>query len=213
MKSLLIFVNILFLAFLMITSFAYTDVVYVGDDPDTKGDWVGKYGNNGVIIFAMEDLQDMKDITVFDDGGNNRWDWENPTEDERGLLYPDGSGQRTGSCVYNNPDGIFTIETSLDSYQVAAYVVDWDSDVRIQDMTGFQGAEAPADPHVIVENPVFNGGVYHIWQVTGGEPFKLQVVHQGGANWVMTGIFVDEIDTAAVEPGDKLATTWSKIKK
>ena len=130
-----------------IYSLAGAAVVYVGADMDTQGDWIGKYGNNGVIVFALEDMEDLKDITAFDDGGNNRWDWANPTDDERGVLYPDGSGERTGSCVYNNPDGIFTIQTDLPAYQVAAYVVDWDSTVRIQTMTGYQG-DAPADADV-----------------------------------------------------------------
>jgi hypothetical protein len=94
-------------------SLASAAVDYVGADTDTQGDWIGTYGNNGVIIFGLEDKEDLKDITSFDDGGNNRWDWAPVTEDVRGALYPDGSGQRTGSCIFNNPDGILTVETSL----------------------------------------------------------------------------------------------------
>ena len=206
--------SLLFAAILALSmcSLANAAVNYVGADTATQGDWIGEYGNNGVIVFAAADMEDLKDISAFDDGGNNRWDWENPTEDGRGLLYPDGSGQRTGSCVYNNPEGLFTIETDLPAYQVAAYVVDWDSSVRIQTMTGFQG-NAPADPDVTVENPDFNAGIYYIWHVTDGGPFNLRITHEGGANWVMTGLFLDDMDSAAVEAGDKLTTTWGQLKQ
>lgn len=193
-------------------SLASAAVDYVGADADTQGDWVGTYGNNGVIIFAAEDMEDLKDITSFDDGGNSRWDWENPTEDVRGALYPDGSDQRTGSCMYNNPEGILTVETSLSEYQVAVLALDWDSTARIMGLTGYQG-DAPADADVIVENPEFNAGMYHIWHVTGSDPFTLRITHEGGANWVLTGIFVDDMNSAAVEPDDKLTTTWGQLKK
>lgn len=205
---------LLFVAVMIVSTYSLASaaVNYVGADTDTQGDWVGTYGNNGVIIFAMEDMEDLKDITSFDDGGNQRWDWENPTEDVRGALYPDGSGQRTGSCIYNNPEGILTVETSLSEYQVAVLALDWDSDVRIIGLTGYQG-DAPADPDVIVENPDFNAGIYQIWHVTGSAPFTLRITHEDGANWVLTGLFVDDMNSAAVEPGDKLTTTWGQLKK
>ena len=187
------------------------DVEYIGDDEDTKGDWPEKYGKNGAILFAPVDLEDLKDITAYNDGGNLRWDWANPTADKRGLIYPDDPNKRAGSCVYNNPVGLITIETKLKDYQVAVYVVDWDSTARIEDLVGFQGDKAPKEPDVTVNNPVFNAGVYHLWHVTGAEPFSLQITHKGGANWVVSGIFVDDTGTA-VETSGKLAATWARMK-
>ena len=186
------------------------DVEYIGVDEDTKGDWPEVYGKNGAILFAPVDLVDLKDIDNYDDGGNQRWDWANPTADKRGLIYPDGTGNRAGSCIFNNPVGVITIETELKNYQVAAYCCDWDSSVRVEDLVGFQGDDPPKDPDVTVTNPEFNAGMYHIWNVTGDEPFKLQITHKGGANWVVSGIFVDAM--AAVEAGGKLTTTWGRIK-
>ena len=212
MKHWSLFLLLVTVLFVSAYSLASAAVDYVGADTDTQGDWIGTYGNNGVIIFGLADMEDLKDITSFDDGGNQRWDWTNPTEEVRGALYPDGSGQRTGSCIFNNPDGILTVETSLSEYQVAVYALDWDSSDRIEGLTGYQG-DAPADPDVIVENPEFNAGMYHIWHVTGGDPFTLRITHEGGANWVLTGLFVDDMDSAAVEPGDKLTTTWGQLKK
>jgi len=200
--------------FVVSSSFlTYAEVEYTGKDTETQGDWMDEYGENGAILFAPTDLTDLRDISAYDDGGNQRWDWANPTPDERGLLYPDESGNRAGSCMFNNPVGVVTIETNLRDYQVAVYAVDWDSSVRVQDMVGFQGNNAPNAPDVTVENPEFNAGVYYLWHVTGNDPFKLQITHTGGANWVISGIFVDDLGGTPVQLKDKLATTWGRIKQ
>ena len=107
---------------------------------------------------------------------------------------------------------MLTIETDLKNYQVAAYFCDWDSSARTEDVVGFQGDDPPADPDVAISNPVFNAGVYHIWEVTGEEDFKLQITHTGGgANWVIGGMFVDA--AAPVDAKGKLASAWGRIKQ
>ncbi|MBD3182754.1 hypothetical protein GF312_10705 [Candidatus Poribacteria bacterium] len=199
-----------FIMLFSVFSLAFGNVEFIGEDKDTKGNWPELYGKNGAIVFAPLDIEDLKDINVFDDGGNQRWDWANPTQDERGLIYPDDPDQRAGSCMFNNPVGVVTIETDLKNYQVAVYVVDWDSSVRVQDMVGFQ-EDPPDDPDVTVENPDFHEGIYYIWEVTGGGPFSLQITHKGGANWVISGLFLDALNIA-VETKGKLATTWAGIK-
>lgn len=200
----------------MLVIFAYSlvnaDVEYIGKDTDTKGDWIGNYGENGAILFAVEDIVDLKDIKNYDTA-DQRWDWANPTGDERGLQYPDDANNRAGSCLFNNPVGLITIETKLSDYQVAVYVVDWDSSVRVEDLVGFQGGNAPNDPDVTVENPEFHEGIYYLWHVTGNEPFSLQITHQGGANWVVSGLFVDDLKGAAVQPCDKITVTWGQLKE
>lgn len=206
----LILITIVF-AFVF-ASLTHAAVKYVGEDKKTLGDWTGKYGKNGAMVFAPKDITDMKDITKFDDKSNLRWDWANPTQDKRGAIYPIDLKSRAGSCMYNNPNTILTLETKLKNYQVAVYAVDWDSSARSEELTGFQGDKAPADPDVLVKNPAFNAGIYEIWTVTGTAPFKLQIVFKSGANWVITGIFIDAIG-AAVEANGKLATTWGDIKK
>jgi len=188
------------------------EVEYIGTDEATQGDWIGKYGENGAILFAPKDLVDLKDIEI-DDGGNQRWDWANPTPDKRGLLYPNDPKKRAGSCIFNNPVGLITIETKLTNYQVAVYAVDWDSSVRVEELVGFQGNKAPDEPDVTVENPDFHEGVYYLWVVNGKDPFKLQITHKGGANWVISGIFVDDMKGAAAQPKSKLATMWGTLKQ
>ena len=190
----------------------YAAVEYVGEDTETLGNWPDKYGKNGVVVFQpSEDREDLKDIVEVIDNGQ-RWDWANPTQEERGLIYPDDPKKRLGSCMYNNPVGIVTLETKLKSYQVAIHAIDWDSAVRVEDLVGYQGAKAPQDPDVTVQNPDFHNGVYYIWNVTGNEPFTLQITHKGGANWVISGLFVDATG-ASVDANGKLATTWGSIKE
>lgn len=211
MKYRFLTISIIFIFAFNFVLFTYADVKYIGDDKKTKGDWPGKYGKNGAVAFKPGgDSKDLKDIVDIKDNGQ-RWDWANPTQDQRGLVYPDDPKKRLGSCMFNNPVGIVTIETKLTNYQVAVYAVDWDSSVRVQDLVGYQGAKAPAQADVTVSNPDFHEGVYYIWSVTGKEPFNLQITHKGGANWVISGIFIDAIK-AAVDPGRKLTLTWGNIK-
>jgi len=191
---------------------SYAAVEYVGEDTETLGNWPDKYGKNGAVIFKPGgDSEDLKDIVEIVDNGL-RWDWANPTPDERGLFFPDDLKKRTGSCMYNNPVGLVTLTTELKSYQVAISAIDWDSSVRVEDLVGYQGDKAPADPDVTVENPEFHEGVYYIWNVTGNEPFNLQITFKGGANWVISGLFVDATGQA-VNANGKLATTWASIKE
>ncbi|HGJ66481.1 TPA: hypothetical protein ENS27_14050 [bacterium] len=191
---------------------AYANVTFAGKDTTTKGDWSKKYGKNGVILFAAKDQTDMKDIAKFDDAKNNRWDWANPTDDARGLITLTDAKKRMGTCMYNNPTSVISIESKIDNYQVALFVIDWDSTARIQELTGFQGAKAPDKPDATVQNPEFNAGVYYKWLVTGKDPFKIQVVHKGGANWVMSGLFLDKVEGSAVQSFDKLTSTWGGIR-
>lgn len=200
------------LVFSLSIVFAYANVTFNGKDTTTKGDWTTKYGKNGAILFAVKDQTDMKDITKFDDGKNQRWDWANPTDDPRGLITIADPKKRMGTCMFNNPTGIISVETKLDNYQATLFVIDWDSTSRVEELTGFQGAKAPDKPDAVVQNPEFNAGVYYKWLVTGKDPFKIQIVHKGGANWVISGLFIDKVEGSAVKSSMKLASNWGRIK-
>lgn len=214
MKHRIIVILTAILSILLISSLTYAKVEYLPKlkDTKTKGTWIDKYGKNGAILFAPVDLKDLKDIANYDVGGSQKWNWANPTQDIRGLQYPDDPKQRAGSCVYDNPVRVITVETKLTAYQVAIYFCDWDSSVRVEDVVAYQGNEKPPDkPDVTINNPEFNAGVYHFWNVTSKDSFKLQITHKGGANWVIGGLFIDALKVP-VEPGGKLATTWGAVR-
>ena len=52
-----------------------------------------------------------------------------------------------------------------------------------------------------------------LWNVTGSDPFKLQITYIGGANWVISGLFVDDLGSANVQYKGKLTITWGQLKK
>lgn len=96
--------NQLFFSFITVTlvmfvlHIAIADVEFIGEDTETKGNWIDKYGANGAILYAPTDITDLKDIEEYEDS-DQRWDWANPTDDERGLQYPDSSDKRADSCI------------------------------------------------------------------------------------------------------------------
>jgi hypothetical protein len=211
MKRFILLSFVLIFAF-MLSVGVFAAVTFTGKDTTTKGDWTKKYGKDGAIVFGIKDMSDMKNISAFDDAKNTRWDWANPTADTRGLTFVGDTTKRTGACMYNNPDTVLTLTPKISNYQVALYCCDWDSTARIEDIAGYQGATVPAKADVTAQNPEFPAGVYYLWSVTGSDPFKLSIKFKAGANWVISGIFIDAISGTAVQPNSKLATTWGSIR-
>lgn len=212
------------LVLLLGISLAHSAVEYLGEDEDTQGNWKGKYGASGGVIFEAggvdgqnrpgQDNDQLVDgiVTTYTDGSPNRWNWATDTNDERGLEYVDPqAGDRIGACQYGNGSGTLVIEVDSTDYQVATYHVDWDSVVRAIDVVGFQGNTPPNDPDLQLVNPEYNAGIWLLWHVTGASPFNLQITQQGGANWVISAVMID--DLRAVSSAGKLTTTWGQIKR
>lgn len=202
---------------------ASAEVEYVLEDLDTQGSWRGVYGSSGAVIFDAgqvngqnvpgQDNDQRVDglLSEYEDGSPNRWNWASAVPDERGLQFADdGIEDRIGACQYGNGAGTLTFTVDADEYQIAVYFVDWDSSARLMDVSGHQG-DPPADPDAVVENPDFHEGVWHVWSVTGDEPFQLSVMQNGGANWVVSGVFVDA--PQAVSATGKLSTTWAGLRR
>ncbi len=201
---------------------ASADVEYMHEDLDTQGSWRGVYGTSGGVIFEAggingqnvpgQDNDQLVDglLTEYVDGSPSRWNWASAVPDERGLEFADEAiKDRVGACQFGN--GVATMEFTVDAdaYQLAAYFVDWDSSARLMDVYGHQGDQG-ADPDAIVENPDFHEGVWHVWSVTGDEPFQLSIAQNGGANWVISGVFIDAPEPVA--PAGKLSTTWAALR-
>ncbi|MBM3215894.1 hypothetical protein FJZ36_13365 [Candidatus Poribacteria bacterium] len=201
---------------------ASADVKYLGVDKKTQGDWKGKYGKDGAIIFDAGGVNGVNNpgkksdqfrkgvLEAYDEGNSNRWNWATDAgNDKRGLTYVADDGRRIGACAWGTGTHTFSLSVASKDYQVAVYCVDWDSSVRIEDIVGYQDA-VPAKADLTVQNPEFNAGMWLLWHVTGTIPFKLNVTHKGGANWVISGIMVDA--QLAVDPAGKASTTWSALR-
>ena len=205
---------------------ASADVEYLFEDLDTQGSWRGVYGSSGGTIFDNgqlngqnipgQDNDQLIDGLLTEyvdgcDGCGNRWNWLSASPDERGLEFADeGVEDRIGACQYGNGPAALSFIVDADEYQIAVYFVDWDSSARLMDISGYQG-NAPGDPDAVLENPDFHEGVWHVWSVTGDEPFELSVIDNGGANWVVSGVFVDA--PQAVSATGKLSTAWAALKR
>jgi len=201
---------------------AMADVEYLHEDFDTQGSWRGVYGSSGGVIFDAggvnaqnvpgQDNDQLVDglLTEYEDGSPNRWNWASAVQDDRGLQFADEAiDDRIGACQYGNGAATLSFTVDANEYEIAVYFVDWDSSARLMDVSGHQGD--PGDTDAVVENPDFHEGVWHIWSVTGDEPFQLSVTQNGGANWVVSGVFVDA--PQAVSPTGKAATTWGMLRR
>ena len=206
----------------MLTLSVYANVEYTGKDTATQGDWMGKYGENGAIIFdagAQGQIIDSSEsdhltegvIASYDVGIAHHYNWANSTNDKRGLQLPPDGASRIAACIFHDNGWTLTLTVDATDYNVAVYFLDWDLNMRIHDVVGYQGKSPPQTFDFTVEAPDFQEGVYHLWHVTGNEPFKLEVAQRSG-NVVSSGVFVDGA-TAAVKPGGKVTTTWAEIKK
>ena len=204
------------------TGGALADVEYLHEDLDTQGSWRGVYGSSGGVIFDAginaqnvpgQDNDQLVDglLAEYVDGSPSRWNWASVIADDRGLEFADEAiDDRIGACQFGNGAGTLSFTVDANEYEIAAYFVDWDSSARLMDVSGHQG-DPPGDPDVVVENPDFHEGVWHVWSVTGDDPFELTITQNGGANWVVSGVFVDA--PQAVSPTGKASTTWGMLKQ
>ena len=79
------------------------DVVYLGDDRDTKGDWTGKYGNYAFILSAMSAPRDMVGGEVKPLKCDFR-DWNKTYNNETIRVL--GNGELRYTCWTGNPGDV-----------------------------------------------------------------------------------------------------------
>jgi hypothetical protein len=215
------------------------DVKYLGSDESTQGDWIGKYGADGAIIFCNAEYKNVdlsapykadpkqklikegliKELTIYSDfeGKAKAYGWvfnaSPPKDEKRSPLLVDGSARYAG-CVSGRAAHVaMTLTVNSTQYKVAIYCLDYDTGgARKHEVFGFQGKDIPQKPDATAPKG-YNNGVYYIWEVTGGEPFKFyQKNLAGSVNSVSSGIFVDATITTSVKPLGKLPLTWCVIK-
>jgi hypothetical protein len=206
---------------------ASADVKYIGTDTDTQGEWEGKYGKDGVVIFDAaaqgavdpapagdNDLVREGLISHYETPDGQRFRWT------RGALAHhlntkslDGEDQKLNAVAFTGGQVHTVIEVDAAQYQVAAYY-GGNENSRVQSIYGYLGDSSPDDPDVEVSKFGNGGnGVYVIWEVTAApnEPFTIRSQQIGPVNAVISGVFVDVVD-APVESAGKLSVTWGQIK-
>jgi hypothetical protein len=225
--------NFLGLILLLSVLSANAEVKYLGADWDTQGDWVGKYGKNGVIIFCNEAFhnQDLPvayepaekeklfqeglidEISITSSGNAKAYGWifnANPGDDKRAPWLVDKSA-RYAACISGRAaDVAMTLKVDSTHYKVTIYCVDYDTaNTRGHQIYGYQGEELPDKPDE--ETVKYREGVHYSWEVTGDEAFRYFAKNTLQFNTVSSGLFID--DAKDVVLTGKLATRWGRIKQ
>jgi hypothetical protein len=98
------------------------------------------------------------------------------------------------------------------NHKVSLYCVDWDSTVRRQRIEVIDYNHGTVLSTVYLSS--FSGGQYLVWNVTGHVTIKITCT--GGANGVVSGIFLDEVGTGPtippIAPVDSLPRLFPRTK-
>lgn len=159
---------------------------FVKVDAKTQGSWRGLYGAKGVAI-ANEKTKLPASAKVRWPREATYWTKSVPS-DVRALQKTNDPVDRVASAWYSFSDFDIDISfTDVRTYQVALYMVDWDSNLRKQkiEVTDW------ATKKVLDEREVsaFAGGQYLVWNLSGHVTIK--ITPAAGANAVVSGLFLD----------------------
>ena len=175
-------------------------VSYLGEDWDTKGDWVGVYGHYAYILPKAPrsgweypiGTPDSEEPTApyFDYVGGDGWPVDytltgpvvTNTPDVRALEKPDESARRA-TCYW--ADSTITLNVPCGNYQLGLYLMDWDSYARVITLTITDSTGTVTQS---VSN--FHNGVYELFLINGGT-VTISLTKTGGSNAVISGVFID----------------------
>ncbi len=207
MKKMLLFLGLFILVFAFaVNADVYSDypdacgsevVRYLGSDRTTFGTWEEYYGSYAYILSGM-DVSTATHEWPISGGDSSQYDitggpgmpniqYSVYTErcvdpDHRALETPDET-QRRAACYWG--DSTITLNIPAGTYQLAVYLIDWDSYNRIVklDVTDSSGMQTRTVSS-------FHDGVYEIFNVNGGT-VTIKLTKTGGSNSVISGIFLD----------------------
>lgn len=191
------------------------------EDRTTHGDWVGKYGKDGYIIFNSsestftEKLPDyVQELTYSDlyeaNASTHSW-WngtdgsglEDPAHFNDALWEDESMTSRRAPCIYNGDGVMINVDTGDVTTTVSFYSLDWDDNGRVILVTMYD-----ADGNEVTSKEIgeFYNGVYLSTEVTGKATFEftfLESVKTTPSNAVVSAVFFDsaaseaEAETAA----------------
>lgn len=183
----------------------FTDVpwhfptTFVKEDRVTSGDWIGKYGRDGSVLFGENTGKNqtklpsyVADITVRE-GLAGGWTTE---LDSRALAEdsPDGTARSGGVLYCENPiacQQCLVVDVALKQpaeYQLALYFVDLDRKGRRQSIELFdmETRKLIAPTRVYSD---FTDGSYAVYNCR--QSVRIRVNHIRGDNAVLNGLFFD----------------------
>ena len=179
----------------------------LGKDFETKGDWIGKYGTEGSLIYTDDDsLDNTPSYAKIEFEDEQVWTWwdsdsgdpahaddeELAAEREAGALYKTADKtSRIAACWYNGEYFNVTVSVGDAPKKVSLYMNDFDSysrsaEVTVKNKNG-KAMKEPAEK-VFFEVDEYVAGCYISYQISGEVMFEFDCY---GGNVVLSGIFFD----------------------
>jgi len=170
-------------------TYTYTEF---SEDIETKGDWTGRYGSRGYMLFSYngkgQNRSNITDIITLNKGGNCQY--EDDTDDPRALVF-DG---RRAAGVYHTQDPIacqqtMTIDVDFSgSYTLSLYMLDWDHKNRRSAIELFDlGSKNLLAPVYMVRD--YEDGKYV--SIKLNQPVRVRIDQVRGDNAAVAGLFID----------------------
>jgi len=120
--------------------------------------------------------------------GGTPYTWAASTTDVRALQTASGSSTRIASAYYAASNFAISVNlTDGNMHKISLYLLDWDGGARSETISIMD-----AESHTVLDTQTFSSfqnGEWAVWNVAGN--VVIQVVGTGGANAVVSGVFVD----------------------
>jgi len=155
-------------------------------DTTTQGAWKHVYGSAGYAVADdHQHFPSFAQVTLPDAAHSSRW--IDQIDEPRALLKPTGT-RRIASTWFGWTQ--FTIDLNLTddkTHRLALYVVDWDSDARVENIDILDATTLQVLDHREISG--FSDGEYLVWKVSGH--INIRVIRVAGANAIINGLFLD----------------------
>ena len=174
-----------------------TSAVFIKQDTNTQGNWIGAYGSQGFNIVG--DATSYPSYATVTATGETYQSWVASTTDPRALENAGGSG-RTAASWYASTS--FTVNVNLTDGQphdVALYILDWADIAGRSEQIQITSAATKAvlDTQTLTN---FSEGVYLQWELSGSVVITVEGL--GLRKALLSGIFFDPPSTTGAAKSD-----------
>ena len=209
--------------------------VYLGEDWQTQGDWVGRYGRQYAVLCAMNHVLTCTDAYSVEgamggsrdpDDGMRWWVTWLQTDNPKSLYTPvlgtrrqaewDDHGEAYAQWR-SGPDLWITVRLSVgEVHRISLYFVNIDGQFRDNRIRDYLVEVKPyrKTPEAAEAAPTlararvrnFWGGVYEQFAVKSPGVYCIKISRNGSFNTILSGVFIDKVaGPQTVEDGEALA--------
>ena len=171
-----------------------TSATFVKADSATEGSWIGVYGSEAYDL--VDSSSSVPDATITPSGQSTNL-WTNTTTNTPALQIP-GSNYRVAAAWYSSTS--FTVDVDVtdgQAHDLALYFLDYQGgNARSEQVTLSNASTGVVLDSQLVSS--FSNGVYRQWQISGNVLITFKCL--GGANAVLSGLFIDPPSLAGYSP-------------